>query len=170
MRVFIAGASGVIGLRLVPLLVAAGDEVAGMTRSLGKVEWLRALGAEPIVCGAFDAGALREAVLAFRPEAVVNELTDLPDDGRLPRAYGVRARGTCSQLPRRRVRHASSLRALRGSCRATQVRKGSSSSPSEGRSLASGRIASATYGPGTSQATGRSPTWFTSELAPQARF
>jgi uncharacterized protein YbjT (DUF2867 family) len=123
MRVFIAGASGVIGLRLVPLLVAAGDEVAGMTRSLGKVEWLRALGAEPIVCGAFDAGALREAVLAFRPEAVVNELTDLPDDGR-PRAYGVRARGTCSQLPRRRVRHASSLRALRGSCRATQVRKG----------------------------------------------
>jgi nucleoside-diphosphate-sugar epimerase len=42
-RVFVAGASGVIGVRLVPLLVAAGHEVAGMTRSVGKVERLRAL-------------------------------------------------------------------------------------------------------------------------------
>jgi nucleoside-diphosphate-sugar epimerase len=80
MRVFVAGASGVIGVRLVPLLVAAGHEVAGMTRSLGKVERLRALGAEPIVCDAFDAAALRDAVVAFQPEAVVNELTDLPDE------------------------------------------------------------------------------------------
>jgi nucleoside-diphosphate-sugar epimerase len=80
MRVFVAGASGVIGLRLVPLLVAAGHEVAGMTRSVGKVERLRALGAEPVVCDAFDAAALREAVVAFQPEAVVNELSDLPDE------------------------------------------------------------------------------------------
>jgi nucleoside-diphosphate-sugar epimerase len=80
MRVFLAGASGVIGVRLVPLLVAAGHEVAGMTRSPGKVERLRALGAEPVVCDAFDAAALREAVVAFRPDAVVNELTDLPDE------------------------------------------------------------------------------------------
>lgn len=80
MRVFLAGASGVIGVRLVPLLVAAGHTVAGMTRSPGKVERLRELGAEPIVCDAFDADALIEAVVAFRPEAVVNELTDLPDD------------------------------------------------------------------------------------------
>ena len=80
MRVFVAGASGVIGTRLLPLLVAAGHEVAGMTRSPGKLERLRELGAEPVVCDAFDAGALREAVVAFRPEAVVNELTDLPDE------------------------------------------------------------------------------------------
>jgi uncharacterized protein YbjT (DUF2867 family) len=80
MRVFVAGASGVIGVQLVPLLVAAGHRVAGMTRSPGKVERLRGLGAEPVVCDAFDAGALLQAVGAFRPEAVVNELTDLPDD------------------------------------------------------------------------------------------
>ena len=80
MRVFLAGASGVIGVRLVPLLVAAGHEVAGMTRSPGKMERLRALGAEPVVCDAFDAAALREAVVGFQPEAVVNELTDLPDE------------------------------------------------------------------------------------------
>lgn len=79
MRVFVAGASGVIGVRLVPLLVAAGHAVAGMTRSPRKVETLRDLGAEPVVCDAFDAGALRAVVVAFQPEAVVNELTDLPD-------------------------------------------------------------------------------------------
>jgi nucleoside-diphosphate-sugar epimerase len=80
MRIFVAGASGVIGVRLVPLLVAAGHEVAGMTRSAGKAELLRGLGAEPVVCDAFAADALREAVVAFQPEAVVNELTDLPDE------------------------------------------------------------------------------------------
>jgi nucleoside-diphosphate-sugar epimerase len=79
MRIFVAGASGVIGVRLVPLLVAAGHEVAGMTRSPSKVETLRSLGAEPVVCDVFDADALREVVVAFHPEAVVNELTDLPD-------------------------------------------------------------------------------------------
>lgn len=78
-RVFVAGASGVIGLRLVPLLVAAGHVVAAMTRTPSKVERLRALGAEPVLCDAFDAAALRDAVVAFRAEAVVNELTDLPD-------------------------------------------------------------------------------------------
>ena len=67
-------------MRLVPLLVAAGHEVAGMTRSPGKVELLRELGAEPVVCDAFDLAGLREAVVAFQPEAVVNELTDLPDE------------------------------------------------------------------------------------------
>ena len=79
LRVFVAGASGVIGVRLVPQLVVAGHEVAGMTRSPAKVELLRGLGAEPVVCDAFDAHALREAVGGFQPEAVVNELTDLPD-------------------------------------------------------------------------------------------
>ena len=59
MRVFVAGASGVIGLRLVPLLAAAGHEVRGMTRSPGKLELLRDLGAEAVVC---DADALRERV------------------------------------------------------------------------------------------------------------
>jgi nucleoside-diphosphate-sugar epimerase len=79
MRVFVAGASGVIGLQLVPLLVAAGHEVAGMTRTPAKAGRLRDLGAEPVVCDAFDAVALRDAVVVFGPHAVVNELTDLPD-------------------------------------------------------------------------------------------
>jgi nucleoside-diphosphate-sugar epimerase len=79
MRVFLAGASGVIGVRLIPLLVAEGHEVAGMTRSPGKVEMLRELGADPVVCDVFDAGALTAAVTAFRTELIMHQLTDLPD-------------------------------------------------------------------------------------------
>ncbi|MEJ2359342.1 MAG: NAD-dependent epimerase/dehydratase family protein [Deinococcales bacterium] len=83
MRIFIAGASGVIGSRLVPLLVAAGHEVAGMTRSHAKAQTLRALGATPIVCDVYDAPTLKEAVARFRPDTVVHQLTDLPDDAAL---------------------------------------------------------------------------------------
>jgi nucleoside-diphosphate-sugar epimerase len=79
MRIFLAGASGVIGVRLIPLLVAEGHEVAGMTRSPGKVEMLRELGAEPVVCDVYDAGALTAAVTAFRTELMMHQLTDLPD-------------------------------------------------------------------------------------------
>jgi nucleoside-diphosphate-sugar epimerase len=79
MRIFIAGASGVIGIRMLPLLIQAGHTVAGMTRSPGKVDELRALGAEPVVCDVFDAEALEAAVVAFAPDAVVHQLTDLPD-------------------------------------------------------------------------------------------
>jgi UDP-glucose 4-epimerase len=78
-RIFVAGASGVIGIRLVPLLVAGGHEVAGMTRSGAKVEQLQSLGAEPVVCDVYDAAALTDAVGAFRPEMVMHQLTDLPD-------------------------------------------------------------------------------------------
>ena len=80
MRIFVAGASGVIGVRLVPLLVAAGHDVAGMTRSPAKLDRLRALGAEPVLCDVYDAEALRAAVVQFRPDAVMQQLTDLPDD------------------------------------------------------------------------------------------
>jgi nucleoside-diphosphate-sugar epimerase len=79
-RVFLAGASGAIGRQLVPQLVAAGHEVAGMTRSPGKVEMLRQLGAEPVVVDVYEREKLREAVVDFRPEAVVHQLTDLPND------------------------------------------------------------------------------------------
>lgn len=80
MRIFLAGATGVIGVRLVPLLVAAGHVVAGMTRSQEKADGLRSIGAEPVVCDVYDAEALREAVVAFGAEAVIHQLTDLPDD------------------------------------------------------------------------------------------
>jgi D-arabinose 1-dehydrogenase-like Zn-dependent alcohol dehydrogenase len=79
MRIFIAGASGLIGVRLVPLLVAAGHLVAGMTRSPEKSGMLRELGAQPVVCDVYDAGALTAAVTEFAPDVVVHQLTDLPD-------------------------------------------------------------------------------------------
>lgn len=79
MRVFLAGATGVIGVRLLPLLVAGGHVVAGMTRSPQKASQIAAGGGEPIVCDVFDGEALREAVVRFAPEAVVHQLTDLPD-------------------------------------------------------------------------------------------
>jgi uncharacterized protein YbjT (DUF2867 family) len=78
-RVFLAGASGVIGRRLVPRLVEAGYVVGGMTRSAGKVELLTRLGAEPILCDVFDRAALIQAVHDFAPVVVLYELTDLPD-------------------------------------------------------------------------------------------
>lgn len=80
MRIFLAGASGVIGVRLVPLLVSAGHEVVGMTRSPEKADRLRELGADPVVCDVYDVDALGEAVVAARPELVLHQLTDLPDD------------------------------------------------------------------------------------------
>ena len=80
MRVFVAGGSGVIGVRLLPLLVDAGHVVVAMTRTPGKLDLLRGLGAEPVLCDVFDADALTAAVVAARPDAVVHQLTDLPDD------------------------------------------------------------------------------------------
>ena len=90
MRIFVAGATGVIGVRLVPLLVSAGHQVAGMTRSPGKEGRLRELGAEPVVCDVFDAGTLTKAVTGFAPGAVYHQLTDLPDA--LSELAGFRAR------------------------------------------------------------------------------
>lgn len=85
MRVFLAGASGVIGVRLVPLLVAAGHDVAGMTRTPAKADRLLQLGAQPVVCDVFDIDALCRAVRAFGPDVVLHQLTDLPDDrARIP--------------------------------------------------------------------------------------
>lgn len=78
MRIFLAGATGAIGRRLVPMLVANGHHVTGMTRSMGKQDALRAAGAEPIVCDALDAEALAAAVREARPQAVVHQLTALP--------------------------------------------------------------------------------------------
>jgi nucleoside-diphosphate-sugar epimerase len=80
MRIFLAGATGVIGVRLVPLLIAAGHAVAGMTRTPAKASGLRELGAQPVVCDVFELEALRGAVAAFDPDLVMHQLTDLPDD------------------------------------------------------------------------------------------
>jgi uncharacterized protein YbjT (DUF2867 family) len=79
MRVFLAGATGVIGIRVLPLLASEGHVVAAMTRSADKTDHLLALGGEPIVCDVYDLEALTTAVGAFAPEAVMHQLTDLPD-------------------------------------------------------------------------------------------
>ena len=79
-RIFLAGASGVLGMRLVPLLVGAGHQVSGMTRSPDKADRLSALGADPVICDVFEAAALRDAVVAARPDTVMHQLTDLPDE------------------------------------------------------------------------------------------
>jgi uncharacterized protein YbjT (DUF2867 family) len=78
--VFLAGASGVIGQRLIPRLVQAGHVVGGMTRSSSKTALLAQLGAEPILCDVFDRDALIQVVRDFNPDVILNELTDLPDD------------------------------------------------------------------------------------------
>jgi hypothetical protein len=78
-RVFLAGASGVIGIQLLPLLVEQGHTVAAMTRSPEKAGDLQRLGGEPVVCDVFDAERLTEAVARFEPEAVMHQVTDLPD-------------------------------------------------------------------------------------------
>jgi uncharacterized protein YbjT (DUF2867 family) len=79
MRIFVAGATGVLGIRLVPLLVRAGHDVTGMTRSADKADRLREVGAESIVCDVFDADALGRSLSASSPDVVIDELTDLPD-------------------------------------------------------------------------------------------
>jgi nucleoside-diphosphate-sugar epimerase len=76
-RVFLAGATGVIGRRLIPPLVAAGHPVTAMTRRAGRAAALRALGAEPVVADALDREGLRAAVAAARPDVVIHQLTDL---------------------------------------------------------------------------------------------
>jgi nucleoside-diphosphate-sugar epimerase len=76
-RIFLAGAAGVIGRRLTPLLLAHGHLVWGTTRSPGNVEFLRKLGARLVVVDVFDAEALATAVLDAKPEIVMHQLTDL---------------------------------------------------------------------------------------------
>lgn len=80
MRVFVAGATGVIGLPMVRFLVDAGHTVAGMTRTSSKADLISDLGAQPVICDVYDADTLRTAVVEFAPDVVVNQLTDLPDD------------------------------------------------------------------------------------------
>lgn len=75
---FVAGATGVVGRRLIPQLVAAGHAVTGMTRSAAKADAVRALGAEAAVADALDPAAVREAVGRAQPEVVIHQLTAIP--------------------------------------------------------------------------------------------
>jgi nucleoside-diphosphate-sugar epimerase len=77
MKVFVAGASGVLGRALLPQLVARGHEVVGMTRSASKQDLVRGLGARPVVADALDPDAVAQVVASAEPEVIVHELTAL---------------------------------------------------------------------------------------------
>lgn len=77
MWIFLAGAGGVVGRSLTPLLVKAGHTVTGTTRSADKAGAIAALGATPVVVDVFDAAALADAVKTVAPEVVIHQLTDL---------------------------------------------------------------------------------------------
>lgn len=79
-RLFLAGAAGVIGRRLVPLLLDAGHEVFGTTRSAVRAKVLESAGVTPVMVDMFDAPALMQAVSSIRPAVVIHQLTDLPRD------------------------------------------------------------------------------------------
>jgi 2-alkyl-3-oxoalkanoate reductase len=90
MRVFVAGATGAIGTRLVPQLVARGHEVTATTRNAAKADRLRALGAKPAVVDGLDASAVGEAVARAEPDAIVHQMSALagtPDMRRFDRWF-----------------------------------------------------------------------------------
>jgi nucleoside-diphosphate-sugar epimerase len=95
MKVFLAGATGVVGRRLAVLLRKAGHEVAGTTRSEAKAAALGAIGAVPVLVDAYDADKLKLAVYAVQPDVIIHQLTDLPqviDPNTLPAALEANAR------------------------------------------------------------------------------
>ena len=79
-RIFLAGASGAVGMRLTTLLRETGHFVIGTTRSETKADALLALGALPVVVNVFNAEALSRAAMAARPDVIIHQLTDLPKD------------------------------------------------------------------------------------------
>jgi 2-alkyl-3-oxoalkanoate reductase len=77
MRVFVAGANGAVGRRLVPMLVAAGHEVTGTTTSPEGTAGIRSLGAEAVVMNGLDGASVGEAVAKAKPDAIIHEMTAL---------------------------------------------------------------------------------------------
>jgi nucleoside-diphosphate-sugar epimerase len=78
MKVFVAGATGALGKQLVPMLVANGHHVVGMTRTEAKRDQLRSLGAQSVVADALDADAVGRAVGEAEPDVIVHQLTAIP--------------------------------------------------------------------------------------------
>src|ERR687892_1498999 len=105
MRVFVAGASGALGSRLVPQLIDAGHEVIGTHHSPTSAELVRTLGANPTMLDLLDAGAVRKAVLESEPEAIVHQATALANvkfgrnfDKMFARTNALRTKGTDALL------------------------------------------------------------------------
>jgi nucleoside-diphosphate-sugar epimerase len=77
MKIFLAGATGVVGRLLLPLLVEAGHEVVGMTRNAARIGQIETAGGQPVVVDAFDREAMLAALRSARPDVVIHQLTDL---------------------------------------------------------------------------------------------
>jgi len=110
MRVFLAGASGAIGRRLVPLLLRAGHEVTGTTRSVETARELQQKGITPAVLDVFDRQAVIDAIRAAQSQIIIHQLTDLPrqfDQARILASYAknarVRTEGTRNLLAAARI-------------------------------------------------------------------
>ena len=93
MHVLVAGATGVVGRRIVPRLLRRGDRVTALTRSAARAAALRAVGVDPIVVDVVDGKALMEAVGAAMPDVVLHQMTDLAGQDRAANAR-LRAIGT----------------------------------------------------------------------------
>jgi nucleoside-diphosphate-sugar epimerase len=77
MKIFVAGATGAIGKRLVSLLISQGHHVVAGTRTPDKAEALHAQGAEPVVMDGLNKDAVIKAVISSRPDAIVHQMTAL---------------------------------------------------------------------------------------------
>lgn len=155
MRIFLAGATGVIGSRLLPLLVAAGHEVTGTTRSAARAGTIERLGGSPVVVDVYDADALTTAVVGARPDLVMHQLTDLPDDpaqipGRAAANARIRTEGTANLLAAARA--ASAPGVLAQSIAWTPPGRGEAVAWHEAAVLEAGGVVvryGQLYGPGT---------------------
>lgn len=78
MRILLAGGSGAIGQRLIPMLVRSGHEVLASTRTPEKMQQLREIGAEPVLLEALNREAVFQALAAAAPHTVIHMLTALP--------------------------------------------------------------------------------------------
>ena len=131
MRVFVAGASGVIGRRLVPQLVEAGHDVIGTHHSPASAELLRTLGAKPVRVDLLDARAVRKAVLEAEPEAIVHQATALANvkfsrnlDKTLAKTNELRTKGTEALLTAAREAGLRRFVAQSGAAYARYARQG----------------------------------------------
>jgi nucleoside-diphosphate-sugar epimerase len=77
-KVFVAGATGVIGRALCKILIKDGWKVYGTTRSENKIKMLKEIGVEPIIIDVYDWQKLEEIMVLIKPKIVMHQLTDLP--------------------------------------------------------------------------------------------
>lgn len=119
MHVLVAGSTGVLGRRIVRLLVGQGHQVTALTRRSDRADLLRSAGADPVVTDAFDPVSLAAAVKRAAPEVIMNQLTDLTSGNSTANAAMRAGPATSWTPPTPPVSAGLSLRASRGPMRPT---------------------------------------------------